>query len=114
MVSERSIPEPIGPDTGGTDPGPRNKELDRQNPDILTPPTTDSGTLPNLKFSFALAHNRLQKGGWTRQVTARELPIATTLAGVNMRLNAGGYANCTGTRRQNGRICSPDEHESAQ
>ena len=39
MVSERSIPEPIGPDTGGTDPGPRNKELDRQNPDILTPPS---------------------------------------------------------------------------
>ena len=61
MVSERSIPEPIGPDTGGTDPGPRNKELDRQNPDILTPPSTDSGTLPNLKFSFSLAHNRLQK-----------------------------------------------------
>jgi len=90
MVSERSIPEPIGPDTGGTDPGPRNRELDRQNPDILTPPNTDSGTLPNLKFSFSLAHNRLQKGGWTRQVTARELPIATTLAGVNMRLNAGG------------------------
>ena len=90
MVSERSIPEPIGHDIGGTDPGPRNKELDRQNPDILTPPSTDSGTLPNMKFSFALAHNRLQKGGWTRQVTARELPIATTLAGVNMRLNAGG------------------------
>ncbi len=90
MVSERSIPEPIGHDAGGTDPGPRNKELDRQNPDILTPPSTDSGTLPNMKFSFALAHNRLQKGGWTRQVTARELPIATTLAGVNMRLNAGG------------------------
>jgi oxalate decarboxylase len=90
MVSERSIPEPIGPDTGGTDPGPRNRELDRQNPDILTPPNTDSGTLPNLKFSFSLAHNRLQKDGWTRQVTSRELPIATTLAGVNMRLNAGG------------------------
>jgi oxalate decarboxylase len=64
--------------------------LDRQNPDILTPPSTDSGTIPNLKFSFGLAHNRLQKGGWTRQVTVRELPIATTLAGVNMRLNPGG------------------------
>ena len=55
------------------DPGPRNRELDRQSPDILTPPNTDSGTLPNLKFSFSLAHNRLQKGGWTRQVTSREL-----------------------------------------
>jgi oxalate decarboxylase len=32
----------------------------------------------------------LTTGGWAREVTARELPIATTLAGVNMRLKAGG------------------------
>jgi len=84
------VPQPIRDGTGATDPGPRNVLLDRQNPDILTPPSTDAGTLPNLKFSFALAHNRLQEGGWARQVTVRELPIATTLAGVNMRLNPGG------------------------
>ncbi len=84
------VPQPIRDHAGGTDLGPRNIVLDRQNPDILTPPSTDSGTLPNMKFSFALAHNRLQEGGWARQVTVRELPIATTLAGVNMRLNPGG------------------------
>jgi oxalate decarboxylase len=84
------VPQPIRGHEGGTDPGPRNVPLDRQNPDILTPPSTDSGTIPNLKFSFGLAHNRLTAGGWTRQVTVRELPIATTLAGVNMRLNPGG------------------------
>ncbi len=84
------VPQPIRGHEGGTDPGPRNIALDRQNPDILTPPSTDSGTIPNLKFSFGLAHNRLTAGGWTRQVTVRELPIATTLAGVNMRLNPGG------------------------
>ena len=33
---------------------------------------------------------RLEEGGWTREVTARELPVATTLAGVNMRLKPGG------------------------
>src|SRR5258708_11396390 len=80
-------PQPIRGNEGGTDPGPRNIPLDQQNPDILTPPSTDAGTLPNMKFSFSLAHNRLQEGGWARQVTVRELPIATTLAGVNMRLN---------------------------
>ena len=37
-----------------------------------------------------MAHNRLQGAGWARQVTMRELPAATTLAGVNMRLNPGG------------------------
>jgi oxalate decarboxylase len=83
-------PQPIRGNDGGTDPGPRNILLDRQNPDILTPPSTDAGTIPNMKFSFSLAHNRLLSGGWARQVTARELPIATTLAGVNMRLNPGG------------------------
>ena len=89
MKSEIS-PEPIQGNVGGTDPGPRNIELDRQNPDVLTPPRTDHGTLPNLKFSFGMAHNRLQGAGWARQVTMRELPAATTLAGVNMRLNPGG------------------------
>jgi oxalate decarboxylase len=84
------VPQPIRGNEGGTDPGPRNVALDRQNSDILTPPSTDAGTIPNMKFSFGLAHNRLLEGGWARQVTARELPIATTLAGVDMRLNPGG------------------------
>lgn len=89
-MKPETLPEPIQGNVGGTDPGPRNIELDRQNPDVLTPPRTDQGTLPNLKFSFGMAHNRLQGAGWTRQVTIRELPAATTLAGVNMRLNPGG------------------------
>ena len=56
---------------------------------MLNPPSTDQGTLPNLRFSFADAHTRQTDGGWTRQVTQRELGISTTLAGVEMRLNAG-------------------------
>lgn len=83
-------PQPISNGVGATDPGPRNVPLDQQNPDILTLPRTDAGTVPNLKFSFGLAHNRLEAGGWSREVTVRELPIATTLAGVNMRLKPGG------------------------
>jgi oxalate decarboxylase len=47
--------------------------------------------MPNLKWSFAASHNRLLDGGWARETTVRELPIATTLAGVNMRLKAGAY-----------------------
>ncbi len=86
----QNVPQPLRDGRGSTDPGPRNVEVDRQNPDILTPPSTDAGTLPNLKFSFGLAHNRLQEGDWARRVTVRELPIVTTLAGVNMRLNPGG------------------------
>jgi oxalate decarboxylase len=32
----------------------------------------------------------LSEGGWGRQTTVRELPIATEIAGVNMRLTPGG------------------------
>ncbi len=85
-----NIPQPLRDGKGATDFGPRNIALDQQNPNILTPPSTDSGSVPNLKFSFSNAHNRLEEGGWAREVTARELPIATTLAGVNMRLTPGG------------------------
>ena len=84
------IPQPRRPGHGGTDPGPRNLQRDGQNPDLLAPPSTDHGTLPNLRFSFSDSHMRLETGGWTRQVTARELGISKNIAGVNMRLNAGG------------------------
>jgi len=85
-----SAQQPQRPGRGGTDPGPRNVAREAQNPDILVPPSTDHGTLPNLRFSFADSHVRLESGGWTRQVTVRELGISTGIAGVNMRLNAGG------------------------
>lgn len=85
------IPQPRrGPGVGGTDPGSRNLSRDRQNPDILNPPSTDHGTLPNLRFSFSDSHVRQESGGWTRQITERELGISKDIAGVNMRLNAGG------------------------
>ncbi len=83
-------PEPIQGDLGATILGPRNIPLERENPDLLASPQTDAGTIPNLKFSFAAARNRLLTGGWSREVTVRELPIATELAGVNMRLKPGG------------------------
>jgi Cupin len=37
-----------------------------------------------------MAHKRLYDGGWSHEVTVRELPIAKTLAGVLMRLPPGG------------------------
>ncbi|WP_188066087.1 oxalate decarboxylase family bicupin [Brevibacillus brevis] len=85
------IPQPMRRDgTGWVDLGPRNVMRDRQNPNMLVPPVTDAGLLPNLKFSFSDAFMTLNHGGWSREVTIRELPIATTLAGVNMSLTPGG------------------------
>src|SRR6202162_5583331 len=32
----------------------------------------------------------MQEGGWSREVTVRELPVSKSMAGVDMRLTAGG------------------------
>ena len=42
------------------------------------------------KYSFDLSHKEIDSGGWTRQVTVRDLAISKTMAGVEMRLTAGG------------------------
>ena len=84
------LSEPRRPGRGGSNPGPKNPGRIQQNPDMIAPPATDHGTLPNLRFSFDDSHTRIEPGGWTRQVTVRELGISKNIAGVNMRLNAGG------------------------
>ncbi|CAH1208929.1 Oxalate decarboxylase OxdD [Paenibacillus plantiphilus] len=87
----KSIPQPIRSDgAGGVDRGPRDIMRDMENQNMLVPPVTDAGLLPNLRFSFSDTHMQLNHGGWSREITARDLPIATTLAGVNMSLTPGG------------------------
>ncbi len=74
-----------------SDPGPENKALLRANPSSNNPPSTDRGNPGPLWYSFDLAPKRVEAGGWTHQVTQRELPSSTDLAGVNMRLTAGSF-----------------------
>ncbi|KAI0671663.1 oxalate decarboxylase [Trametes maxima] len=69
--------------------GPQNIPIDRQNADLLAPPTTDAGSVQNAKWPFSLSHNRLQTGGWARQQNQDVMPIAGSMAGVNMRLEPG-------------------------
>jgi oxalate decarboxylase len=73
-----------------SDPGPQNRPLAAENPDSEWSPPTDSGTEKPFKYPFSFSRKRVLSGGWTRQVTARELPISTTMAGVEMKLTAGG------------------------
>jgi oxalate decarboxylase len=78
-------------DKSRSDPGPANSTVDAQNLDSTWPPATDSKSLvPTFKYPFSMANKRLYKGGWSREVTVRELPVSKSLAGVNMRLTAGG------------------------
>ncbi|KAB0676206.1 oxalate decarboxylase family bicupin [Aureimonas leprariae] len=81
-------PIPMRGNEGADIIGPRNPAREAEDPFTLSPPATDHGTMPNLKWSFADSHMRLEEGGWARQTTIRELPISTAMAGVNMRLKA--------------------------
>lgn len=72
-----------------SDPGPRNPIGSSLAPSSEIPPSTDRGDFPNFWFPFSRAHKRLQEGGWARQITVKDFPISTTIAGVNMRLIAG-------------------------
>ena len=74
-----------------SDPGEENPALLEQNPNSNEPPFTDHGDVGPIWYSFDLVRKRLQGGGWTHQVTERELPTSKELAGVNMRLTAGSF-----------------------
>nr|WP_228035778.1 cupin domain-containing protein [Oculatella sp. LEGE 06141] len=82
--------QPIRDGEGASILGPRNLSREAQDRDLIRPPKTDAGTLPNMRWSFADSHIRIEPGGWARQTTVRELPISTAMAGVNMRLDPGG------------------------
>ena len=53
-------PLPIRNGQGADILGPRNLDRERQDPDMLRPPTTDHGTMSNLKWSFADSHTRIE------------------------------------------------------
>src|SRR2546425_1376720 len=89
-VETYNAPEPIRGNAGASVIGPRNPSREAENRDVILSPSTDHGTLGNLRWSFADSHMHLSPGGWGRQTTIRELPTAPELAGVNMRLKPGG------------------------
>jgi oxalate decarboxylase len=78
-------------DHSTSDPGPENRALLAENANSNTPPPTDHGDVGPIWYSFDLVKKRIEEGGWTHQVTQRELPSSRDIAGVNMRLEAGGY-----------------------
>ena len=74
-----------------SNPGPQNVGLVKLNPNSDIPPPTDHGVVEPFWYSFDLTHRRVQEGGWTHQVTSRELPVSKDVAGVNMRLTKGSF-----------------------
>jgi oxalate decarboxylase len=89
-AGQEGKPYPTANDRSASAPGPGNPALDGQNPDSFLPPPTDAGGVQTFKYPFGLAHKRMQEGGWSREVTIRELAVSKSIAGVDMRLTAGG------------------------
>jgi oxalate decarboxylase len=91
LGQERSSTAAAKHDHSSSDPGQENKALLDENPDSNMPPPTDHGDMVPLWYSFDLVKKRVEEGGWTHEVTDRELPSSRDIAGVNMRLTAGSY-----------------------
>src|ERR1700751_1410104 len=89
-AAQEQDPYPTKKDRSSSAPGPGNPAIDAQNPDSFLPPPTDAGGVPTFKYPFGIAHKRMQEGGWSREVTVRELPVSKSIAGVDMRLTGGG------------------------
>lgn len=77
-------------DQSASDPGPENLKVREANPNTFLPPDTDHGETPTFWNTFSTAHRRIQEGGWSRQITVEDFPLSKDIAGVNMRLTAGG------------------------
>ena len=78
-------------DHSSSNPGQENRPLLDENPNSNMPPPTDHGDVGPIWYSFDLVKKRISEGGWTHQVTQRELPTSTEITGVNMRLTRGSY-----------------------
>ena len=89
-AAQNQKPYPTKDDRSASAPGPGNPVLDAQNPDSFLPPPSDAGGVQTFKYPFGLSHKRMQEGGWSREVTIRELAVSKSIAGVDMRLTAGG------------------------
>ncbi|KAH7381949.1 RmlC-like cupin domain-containing protein [Cadophora sp. MPI-SDFR-AT-0126] len=73
-----------GPFSGGT-----NHQLDLQNPDNLGAQSTDSGLVPNLKWSFSDSKTKIFNGGWTREQVVTDLPASHDIAAAQQHLKKG-------------------------
>ena len=78
-------------DHSSSDPGQECKPLLDENPNSNMPPPTDHGDIGPIWYSFDLVRKSVEEGGWTHQVTQRELPPSTEITGVNNWLTRGSF-----------------------
>jgi len=82
----------IAEDRSKTDPGPANPGADAPESrfHLARPRPIPSRSFEPSSTRSPWQNKRAYEGGWSREVTVRELPVSVSMAGVNMRLTAGG------------------------
>ncbi|SPO47674.1 related to oxalate decarboxylase [Moesziomyces antarcticus] len=86
-----SPPQPVRGSKGASFLHGSNTDIDRQNVDYLSPPPTDAGTVPNLKWAFSLSKSKLLNGGWVREQVVTDLPASKEVAAAEQRLAPYAY-----------------------
>jgi hypothetical protein len=69
---------------GGTD-----RQIDLANPSNLGQQSTDSGTVPNLKWRFGDSKTKIYPGGWVREQVDNDLPVSHDIAAAQQHLKKG-------------------------
>ncbi|OAL44447.1 Bicupin, oxalate decarboxylase/oxidase [Pyrenochaeta sp. DS3sAY3a] len=72
------------PILGGTD-----RQIDLANPSNLGQQSTDSGTVPNLKWRFGDSKTKIFPGGWVREQVDNDLPQSHDIAAAQQHLKKG-------------------------
>lgn len=63
--------------------------MDLENPSNLGQQSTDSGTVPNLKWRFSDSKTRIFPGGWVREQVDNDLPQSHDIAAAQQHLKKG-------------------------
>lgn len=79
-IGEGLDPKPYRNGLGASVLGPWNYERSRENPDMIRPPSTDHGSINNLRWSFADSHVRIEVRAPSPPVTPYE-PLLRCRAG---------------------------------
>jgi oxalate decarboxylase len=70
-------------------PGGTDRAIDLANPSNLAQQSTDSGTVPNLKWRFGDSKTRIYPGGWVREQVDNDLPASHDIAAAQQHLKKG-------------------------
>lgn len=76
-------------DTDKICPGGTDRQIDLANPSNLGQQSTDSGTVPNLKWRFGDSKTRIYPGGWVREQVDNDLPASHDIAAAQQHLKKG-------------------------